>query len=180
MSAVTMLCQEDIRSPRMAFVTRRAVVWVCVLVIAATAAVTTVVVLRAATGQQAVITLATNLQQGQRITAADLRVAKLGNSTVAGALPATAASGLVGQYAITQLTTGSVLTQADVSARPIPVPAMERVSVPVKASRLVPGDKVTVTAGGHAVSAVVFAVSGRTAELLVPQGYASGRITVLP
>ncbi len=174
-----MLCQEDLRSPRMAFVTRRAVVWLCALVIAATAAVTTVVVLRAVTGQQAVVTLATDLQQGQRITAADLRVAKVG--MVAGALPATAASGLVGQYAITQLTTGSVLTQADVSARPIPVPAMERVSVRIAhAARLTPGDKVMVTAGGHAVSAVVFGVSGRTAELLVPPGYATGRITVLP
>jgi hypothetical protein len=180
MSAMTMLYQEDIRSPRMAFVTRRAVVWVCALAIATVATVTTVIVLRAATAQQAVITVAANLQQGQRITAADLRVAKVGSGTVAGALPVTAVSGLVGQYAITQLTSGSVLTQADVSAQPIPVPAMARVSVRVKASRLVPGDKVTVTAGGRTTSAVVFAVSGQTVELLVPTDYASGRITVLP
>jgi hypothetical protein len=57
---------------------------------------------------------------------------------------------------------------------------MARVSVRVKASRLVPGDKVTVTAGGRTTSAVVFAVSGQTVELLVPTDYASGRITVLP
>jgi len=74
MSAVTMLCQGDIRSPRMAFMTRRAVVWVCAIAIAATASVTIVVVMRAVAGQQAAITLAANLQQGQRITAAELLV----------------------------------------------------------------------------------------------------------
>jgi hypothetical protein len=186
MSAVTMLGQGDIRSARMANAPRRAVVWVCAIAIAATASVTIAVVMRAVAGQQGAITLATNLQQGQRITAAELRVADIGSGSVAGALPAADVSDLVGQYAMTGLTAGSVLTRAEVSAQQIPIPALARVSVRVSASsaaRLTPGDEITVIANGRTgstISAVVFAVSGRAVELLVPPDYASDQITVLP
>jgi flagella basal body P-ring formation protein FlgA len=164
MAAVTLLCQEM----RIARVPRRAVVWLFAAAIAAAATLATVLVFRAVSARPAVVALAVSLQQGQRITAADLRLASAG---AAGAVPAAELSGVVGQYAITQLTAGTVLTRADLSAAPIPVPGDALVWAKIPgAGRLVPGDRLTVTSAGHRLTnAVVFAVRGKSVELLVPR-----------
>ena len=173
-----------VRGTRVTVTPRGAVVWLCAIAVTAAGALAISVLPRAATGERAVVTLAANLRQGERITAADLRVTEIRGGSAASGLPAAAASGLIGQYAITVLAAGSVLTQADVSARHIPVPAMAPAAAPAAAAaaaRLVPGDQVTVVAPGrHPVSAIVFGVSRKAVQLLVPPGYPSAGITVRP
>jgi flagella basal body P-ring formation protein FlgA len=70
--------------------------------------------------RHAVVGLAAGLRQGQRITASDLRVEYVLGSSAG--LPAADLGTLVGQYAITQLNDGSLVTRADVSPQPIPIP----------------------------------------------------------
>jgi flagella basal body P-ring formation protein FlgA len=165
-------------------VTRRTALGVIAVAVALAVAMSAALMVRALSGRQAVVALATNLRQGQRITAADLRVTYIRGASEA--LPAAALSGLVGQYAITELNDGLLVTRADVSAQPIPVPA----GIPTRVlarTGLVPGERLAVTAPGRApVSAVVYqvgrpAASGLTpVEVLVPPAYASSRLTVAP
>lgn len=129
--------------------------------------------------------LATTVQQGQRFTAADLRVTTVGGGAGQGAMPAANLSGLIGQYAVTGLAAGTLLTQADVTPRRIPVPDQVQIPVQVKtgklpASKLMPGSRVLVTVPdlatkiGAIVADTTAAHAGKlTVDLLVPSRYAS-------
>jgi hypothetical protein len=163
------------------YVTRRAMLGVIAIAVTLAVAMSATLMVRALAGRQAVVALAANVRQGQRITAADLRVTYVRGPSEA--LPAAALTGLVGQYAITQLNDGSLVIRADVSAQPIPVPS----EVLVRTGRFVLGERLAVTAPGHApVAAIVYKVgrpagSGLTpVEVLVPSAYASSRLTVAP
>lgn len=90
-----------------------------VLIVAVAAFLVTAMV-RVVLHRQAVVELSAGLRQGQRITAADLRVTYVADP--ASALPSADLGSLVGQYAITQLYDGSLVTRADVSPQPIPIP----------------------------------------------------------
>jgi hypothetical protein len=90
------------------------------VIIVAIAAFLVTAMVRVVLQRQAVVELSASLRQGQRITVADLRVAYVANP--ASALPAADLGSLVGQYAITQLNDGSLVTREDVSPQPIPIP----------------------------------------------------------
>jgi flagella basal body P-ring formation protein FlgA len=90
------------------------------VIIVAVAAFLVTAMVRVVLQRQAVVELSASLRQGQRITAADLRVTYVADP--ASALPAADLGSLVGQYAITQLNDGSLVTRADVSPQPIPIP----------------------------------------------------------
>lgn len=113
MSAVRLLGQQ---TPAV-HVARRLALEVIVVAVAALlmAAMARVIVER-----HAVVALAAGLRQGQRITGADLRVEYVMGSS--SGLPAADLGTLVGQYAITQLDDGSLVTRADLSPQPIPIP----------------------------------------------------------
>jgi flagella basal body P-ring formation protein FlgA len=108
------------RTPMMRGVARRVVIEAIAVALAASAAFMVTAMVRLAIERQPVVSLAAPLRQGQRITAADLRVTYVIGSSPA--LPAADLRALVGQYAISPLNDGSLVTKADVSTEPIPVP----------------------------------------------------------
>jgi hypothetical protein len=174
MSAATMFCRapvvRDNRSP--GAVQRPALAVALAALVLCLAAL-----LRIVAGEHAVVALTTTLHQGQRITAADLRATSAGGGD---ALPAADIPDLVGQYAITELPAGTVLTRADLSSLRIPVPDQVQVAVRMKAGQvrgLVPGALVMLRVGRQVGAIVADTVDARggmiTVDLLVPSRYVS-------